>query len=79
VYVAQEWGNVAAEKFENTVFDKVERIASYPTQFPLVNSKKAIRRCVATYQNSIFFREQNSSIEILAFFDTRQRPDKLNL
>lgn len=78
-YILQDWGNEAGEKFESIIFHQVERIAAYPGQFPLVNFRKAVRRCVATPQNSIFFREQESHIEILSVFDTRQSPDKLRL
>lgn len=43
-YILQYWGNEAAEKFESVIFQQVERIAHYPSQFPLVNFKKEIRR-----------------------------------
>ncbi|MCJ8165499.1 type II toxin-antitoxin system RelE/ParE family toxin [Pontibacter sp. E15-1] len=66
-YIAQEWGSAAAEKFESAIFGTVERIARHPAQFPLVNSKRAIRKAIATSQNSIFFREKETHVEILSF------------
>lgn len=76
-YILQHWGDEAAERFEDTIFHQIDRIAHNPAQFPLVNQTRAIRRCVATPQNSIFFREQENHIQILSVFDTRQSPDKL--
>ncbi|WP_161889870.1 type II toxin-antitoxin system RelE/ParE family toxin [Pontibacter russatus] len=78
-YILQHWGNEAAERFEDSIFHQIDRIARNPAQFPLINQTRAIRRCVGTPQNSIFFREQEKHIQLLSVFDTRQSPDKLKL
>ncbi|WP_371927308.1 type II toxin-antitoxin system RelE/ParE family toxin [Pontibacter sp. HSC-36F09] len=75
-YILDIWGDNAAQKFESTIQMQIQRIAQSPQQFPLVSESRSVRRCVATPQNSIFFRETESQIQILACFDNRQNPDK---
>lgn len=75
-YILENWGDSAADKFETTIQNQIQRIVQSPQQFPVVSESNNVRRCVATPQNSIFFRESESQIQILACFDNRQNPDK---
>lgn len=75
-YILKNWGNNAADKFDATIQKQIQRIAQSPEQFPIVSKIRNVRRCVATPQNFIFFRETESQIQILACFGNRQNPDK---
>lgn len=78
-YLNENWSKRIVTKFINKVEDTITLIAEDPTLFPLVNSKLNIRKCVLTNQNTIFYRSNKSTVEIVRVFDTRQDPKKLTL
>jgi len=55
----------------------IGQIAANPTQFPYINRKKQVRKCVITKHNTSFYRDRKENIDILRIFDTRQDPHKL--
>lgn len=76
-YLESNWNNAVVNQYLNKIDHLVNQITTNPEQFPLVNNKKKIRKCVVTKHNTIFYREKNDVIEILRIFDTRQNPKKL--
>ncbi len=76
-YLESNWNNAVVNQYLNKIDHLVNQITTNPEQFPLVNNKKKIRKCVVTKHNTIFYREKNDVIEILRIFDTRQNPTKL--
>lgn len=78
-YLQQEWNVDVSRKF----IDKIEKILNFiiqnPSQYPFVNKKQKIHKCVLTKQNTLFYREHKQFIEVLRIFDTRQNPRKLKL
>ena len=77
LYLESNWNNAVVNQYLNKIDHLVNQITTNPEQFPLVNNKKKIRKCVVTKHNTIFYREKNEVIEILRIFDTRQNPKKL--
>ncbi len=53
-------------------------IQSFPEGFPLTDNQINVRKCVLTKQTSIIYRPNSEMIQVLAFFDTRQNPLKIN-
>ena len=53
-------------------------IQNDPVTFPKSNNDKAIRKCVISKQTTLYYRYNNQEIRLLAFFDTRQNPTKIN-
>jgi len=76
-YLESNWNNAVVNQYLNKIDYLVNQITTNPEQFPLVNNKKKIRKCVVTKHNTIFYREKDEVIEILRIFDTRQNPKKL--
>ena len=78
-YLNENWNEQVVVKFINEIEILTSNIAKQPKQFPFVNKKLKVRRCVITKQNTLFYRETKDSIELLRIFDTRQNPIKLKL
>ena len=75
-YLMKNWNKEVAISFIDIIEHLIDQIEHHPKQFPLVNKKRHIRKCVATKHNTIFYRENKGAIEILRVFDTRQHPFK---
>ena len=75
-YLQGEWNQQVVIRFLDKVEILITQIAKNPKQFPLVNKKRNIRKCVINKQNTIFYRENKGYVELLRIFDTRQNPQK---
>ena len=76
-YLERRWNKSVCIKFINKLDFCIELIQKNPKQFPFINSELQIRKCVVTKQNTLYYRETNSRIELLRLYDTRQNPDSL--
>ncbi len=77
-YLELEWGKkLTDEKFIDLTDNSIKQITINPKQFPIIQKKKKIRKCVLTKHNSMFYQIGSESIDILRIFDTRQDPRKL--
>jgi plasmid stabilization system protein ParE len=76
-YLTENWNEQVVLKFINEIEILVSNIAKEPKQFPLVNKKLRVRKCVVTKHNTLFYKESKDTIAILRIFDTRQNPNKL--
>jgi plasmid stabilization system protein ParE len=76
-YLAKEWNQEVIIRFLRKIDLVTNQIAKLPNQFPIINRKLGVRKCVVTKQNTLFYRENEKKIEILRLYDTRQDPKKL--
>ncbi|MDD2304407.1 MAG: type II toxin-antitoxin system RelE/ParE family toxin [Prolixibacteraceae bacterium] len=76
-YLQINWNEKVVSDFIDITEDVIGQITTNPTQFPIINKKKQIRKCVITKHNTLFYRDRKESIDILRIFDTRQDPHKL--
>jgi len=76
-YLENNWDVKATQRFIEITDELVGQISINPKQFPLINKKKKIRKCVITKHNSLFYRERKNYVHILRIFDNRQDPKKL--
>jgi len=76
-YLAEDWNGKVAIRFLDKIEHLLEQISINPEQFPLVNKKRKVRKCVITRHNTIFYRENEGYVEVLRIFDTRQDPKRL--
>ncbi len=78
-YLEFHWNNVVCIKFIDKLDLCINLIQKSPNQFPFINTELQIRKCVITKQNTLYYRETATRIEILRLYDTRQNPDSLKL
>jgi plasmid stabilization system protein ParE len=78
-YLNENWDEQVVLKFMNETETLLSNISKQLKQFPLVNKKIKVRKCVISKHNTLFYRENKESIALLRFFDTRQNPKKLKI
>lgn len=77
-YLEKKWNKKVCIKFITKLDYCINLIHKNPNQFPFFNSELQIRKCVVTKQNTLYYRETNTKIDILRLYDTRQNPETLN-
>ncbi len=78
-YLMMEWGEIVLTKFLLKLDRLIVQIVLNPKQFPEINGRLNIRKCVVTKQNTLFYKIQGETIEIVRVYDTRQDPNKLEI
>jgi plasmid stabilization system protein ParE len=78
-YLNQEWGKSVLSRFLIKVNWIINQIVINPQQYPVINSRLKIRRCVITKQNTLYYIYVNGKIKIVRIYDTRQDPNKLKI
>ena len=76
-YLDANWGKSVALNYLEIINLLIYELTLHPKQFPLINKKKNIRKCVITKHNSLYYTISKNKIAILRIFDTRQDPSKL--
>jgi plasmid stabilization system protein ParE len=76
-YLQKNWEVKVAIKFIDIIDDIINQISLNPRQFPIIQKKMKIRKCVITKHNSLYYRERKDFINILRIYDNRQDPHKL--
>lgn len=75
-YLLKEFSAKTAYSFLDRLEKRIEFIAKHPTTGKLSSKRKDVRSLLFTPHNQIFYRYQNSTIEILCLFDMRKNPGK---
>lgn len=76
-YLEIKWSERIRKKFATRLYQTVKIIQINPEAFPLSESNKKVHKCVITKQSTLFYKFNSKKIEIIAFFDTRQDPNKI--
>ncbi len=78
-YLLTNWGFKVKKEFLAKLDQKITRISIQPESCPQSQGMKGIYRCVVSKQTSFYYRIdfQKEEIEIITFFDVRQKPHKL--
>ncbi len=76
-YLIANWDKNVAFRFITLTENILHQLAVNPKQFPFINKNERVRKCVLTKHNTLFYRENQTQIEILRIYDTRQNPQKL--
>jgi plasmid stabilization system protein ParE len=76
-YLLQNWDKKVVIRFIDIVDELINQITINPKQFPVIQKKLKIRKCVITKHNSLYYRERRGYIDILRIYDNRQDPRKL--
>ncbi|WP_456312817.1 type II toxin-antitoxin system RelE/ParE family toxin [Pseudomonas shirazensis] len=76
-YLEIKWSDRIRKKFANKLYQAVKIIQNNPEAFPKSESNKKVHKCVITKQSTLFYKFNTKRVEIIAFFDTRQDPNKI--
>ncbi|GAA4307238.1 type II toxin-antitoxin system RelE/ParE family toxin [Nibribacter koreensis] len=75
-YLQEEFGEKTTQTFTVRVFKFLELLVKYPQIGSLENPEKGIRGFLLHKHTTIFYKQKQEDIYILALFDNRQQPSK---
>lgn len=74
-YLQQEWNDKVVIKFITVTQQKLSRVKLHPKMYRR-SAKRNIYEALITKHNLLLHRIVDHKIELLTFFDTRQKPSK---
>ncbi|MBA0883575.1 type II toxin-antitoxin system RelE/ParE family toxin [Flavobacterium undicola] len=77
-YLELKWSIKVRDKFISKLDKSIYLIQNEPEVFPKSQINKNQHRCVLSKQTTIYYSYNSKQIRILALFDTRQNPLKIN-
>ncbi len=77
-YLELKWSVKVRDKFISKLDKSIYLIQNDPEVFPKSQVNKNQYRYVLSKQTTIYYRYNSRQIRVLAFFDTRQNPTKIN-
>ena len=78
-YLENNWTEKELRKFSAKLDHTIELISKSPEIFPDSFEKKGIRKAVVEKHNSLYYRINRNSIEIISLFSNRKDPNKKDL
>jgi plasmid stabilization system protein ParE len=79
-YLSEDWGNSVINSFLDRVDSVLDQIRKNPAQFPLHNPSSDIRKCVVHKRIILYYKIVNeTTIDLMTFWNTYQDPEKLKL
>lgn len=76
-YVEDNFSIDAALKLLDKTDAVINGIALFPTMFPSSKQRKEVRKAIITKHLSVYYRFNNSTVQLLHFWDNRQNPENL--
>jgi plasmid stabilization system protein ParE len=76
-YLEENWSIKAQSSFLKKLDNSISAITNFPGLYPVSREKQGVHKAVVTKQITLFYRFDDSKIEIITLFDTRQDPEKL--
>lgn len=77
-YLEVKFSTLVQQKFITKFDNVILIIQKNPDTFRKSEVNEKIRKCVLSKQTTIYYRFNTTQIRILALFDTRQNPNKIN-
>ncbi len=78
-YLETNWTKKELNKLALEIEKVLNLISINPELFPKTTTKTTIRRVTITKHNTLYYRINDKTIEILSFFSNKRNPDNLEL
>ena len=75
-YLEENWTEKEIKNFSIRLDSYLTIIEKRPNTFPAAKSKQNIRRTVVTKHNTLYYKVEKDSIQLIAIIDNRQDPLK---
>ena len=62
-YLSENWNQLVVIRFLHKIDLVIDQISKVSTQYPIINKKLQLRKCVVTKQNTLFYRAVEGRIE----------------
>jgi len=76
-YLEIKWSKKVKDKFTSNLDKVIYLIQTEPEIFPKSEVNKNYHKCVLSKQTTFYYKFNKKRVEIIAFFDTRQDPNKI--
>lgn len=73
-FIEETWGYEHANKFVNSVYQKIDLIAVQPFIYESISLNSKVRKGVISKYTSFYYQVNQEEIRILFFFDNREEP-----
>lgn len=77
-YLEENWSEKEISTFSRELENAIKLISDNPTIFQIAISHQNLRRAVIAKHNTLYYRINGGSIEIISLFSHRQNPKNLN-
>ncbi len=77
-YLEENWREKEISKFSRELENAIKLMTDSPTFFQIAISHQNLRRAVIGKHNTLYYRINGDSIEIISLFSHRQNPENLN-
>ena len=79
--IQDNWGDDVAVTFAQKVEKTIQTIQSMPFIYPAAEKAQAqnTRRCVLSKQTSLYYKVEDTFIDLIVFYDNRKSKDSLEL
>lgn len=78
-YVFNNFGIAVAAKVDTYFEQVVNQISINPLLYPCSEKKKNIRRCVISFQTTLYYRFDGEHVELISFRGNKMNPKSLAL
>lgn len=79
-YLSKEWGSLVLNRFLDRVEEILDQVKSNPRLYPSHRPADNVHRCVIHERIILYYRiVDDSTIDLLTFWNTSQDPGKLDL
>jgi len=78
-YLEENWTEKELYNLASKIEETLELLSQNPNLFQNSEIKKDIHRVVILTYNTLYYRVQDDSVEIISFFSNRQHPKKRKL
>lgn len=78
-YLKENWTDRELQTLASEIEKTLNLLSHNPNLFQASDIKKDIRRVIIAKHNTLYYRINNNTIEIISFFSNRQNPKKRKL
>ena len=78
-FLETHWAEAEIRTFVRQLDHTVELISRNPLIFQVSEDKIGVRRAIVSVYNTLYFRINDDSVEVLSLFSNRQNPNKRKL
>ena len=75
-YIAQNFGQKKVKEVYHKIEKVLGQICDAPEMYPISKNRAGLRKCVFSKQTSIYYRINESHIEVVSFRSNRKDPKK---
>ncbi|MVN20665.1 type II toxin-antitoxin system RelE/ParE family toxin [Mucilaginibacter arboris] len=78
-YLEENWTEKELRNLASKIEETLELLSQNPNLFQRSEIKKDVRRAVVLTHNTLYYRINGDTVEVISFFSNRQNPKKRKL